>query len=103
MREFLYVDDLVDALLLITEKYHDLEPINIGSGEEVSISELANLIAKVINYKGRLVFDSKFPDGVPRKFLDNTKLSALGWQSQIKLEVGLKKTYNWFLHNIANE
>ncbi len=103
LREFLYVDDLVDALLLITKKYHDLEPINIGSGEEVSISKLAHLIAKVINYKGKIVFDSKFPDGVPRKFLDNTKLRELGWKSQTKLEVGLKKTYNWFLDNIANE
>jgi len=102
LREFLNVDDCADALVTILRKYNHIDPINIGSGEEVSISKLAHLIAKVINYKGRLVFDSKFPDGVPRKFLDNSKLRELGWQSQTKLEVGLKKTYNWFLHNIDN-
>ena len=100
LREFVFIEDLADALVFITKKYDDYEPINIGSGEEVSIYELAHLIAKIIKFEGKLVFDKNFPDGVPRKFLDNSKLKKLGWYPKVKLKEGIKMTYNWYLKNI---
>lgn len=100
LREFVFIEDLADALLFVTKKYNDSEPINIGSGEEITIYELAHLIAKTIAFKGKLVFDKSFPDGVPRKFLDNTKLKKLGWYPKIKLKEGIQMTYNWYLQNI---
>lgn len=103
LREFLHVDDCADALILILKKYNQMEPINIGSGEEISINSLAHLIAKIIGFNGKLIFDPTFPDGVMRKFLDNTKLRKLGWKPNIKLEDGINVTYNWFKKNIINE
>ena len=98
-REFLYVDDLVDALLNITENYKCPEPINIGSGEEITIRKLSELIKKIVNYKGKLVFNKEYPDGVMRKFLDSRKIISMGWKPKVFLEEGLKKTYKWFLNN----
>ena len=103
LREFLHVDDCADALICILKKYNHIEPINIGSGEEISIKSLAHLIAKIVGFKGKLIFDRKFPDGVMRKFLDNTKLNRLGWKPNIKLEDGINLTYNWYKRNIINE
>jgi len=98
-REFLYVDDLAEALILISEKYNDLEPINVGSGFEISISSLANKIKKMIGYKGKLFFNSKYPDGVKRKFLDSSKIKKLGWSPKTNFDDGLKKTIDWFEKN----
>lgn len=102
-REFVFIEDLADALVFITKKYNDSAPINIGSGEEITIFELATLIAKVIKFRGKLVFDESFPDGVPRKFLDTSKLKKLGWNPRIKLNEGIKMTYSWYLENIDHE
>ena len=98
-REFLYVDDLVDALLNITENYKCPEPINVGSGEEITIRKLSELIKKIVNYKGKLIFNKEYPDGVMRKFLDSSKIISMGWKPKVFLEKGLKKTYRWFLNN----
>ncbi len=103
LREFLHADDCADALLLILKRYNQIDPINIGSGEEISINKLAHLIAKIVGFKGKLIFDRKFPDGVMRKFLDNSKLNELGWKPNIRLEDGINVTYDWFKKNIINE
>ena len=98
-REFLYVDDLADALFFILKKYKDHEPINIGSGFEITIKELAFLIREIIGFKGELFFNKNYPDGVYRKFLDSTKIKDLGWKPKVSIEEGLKLTINWFLKN----
>ncbi len=98
-REFLFVDDLVDALIMISEYYDSIEPINVGSGEEIRIKDLAYLIKEIVKYNGKLIFDESYPDGVMRKFLDSSKITNLGWKSRIKLEQGLKRTYNWYKKN----
>ncbi len=97
LREFLHVDDLAQAIKFVAENYNDYEFINIGSGEEVSIKELADLVKKTINYQGEIVWNSSYPDGTPRKFLDSSKISNLGWKPKISLEAGLKDTYSWYL------
>jgi GDP-L-fucose synthase len=95
-REFLHVDDLADATLFLLHAY-DAEPIvNVGWGEDVTIRELAELIVSAIDYKGHLVFDSTKPDGTPRKLLDVTRLTELGWRPKIPLQVGIENTYSWF-------
>ena len=95
-REFMHVDDLADATLFLLHGY-DAEPIvNVGWGEDVSIRELAELIVSAIDYKGRLIFDSTKPDGTPRKLLDVTRLTELGWRPKIPLQVGIENTYSWF-------
>ena len=98
-REFLFVDDLVDALIIISEYYDSIEPINVGSGEEIRIKDLAYLIKEIVKYNGKLIFDKSYPDGVMRKFLDSSKITKLGWKARIKLEQGLKRTYNWYKKN----
>lgn len=110
LREFLHVDDLVDACLYLMnninadELYNSgISHINIGSGEEVSIKELAIMIKKVIDYKGDLVFNSDYPDGTPRKLLDVSRLNAMGWKSKIKLQDGLKSVYEWYLDNLPKD
>ncbi|PYK13935.1 MAG: GDP-fucose synthetase [Verrucomicrobia bacterium] len=100
-REFLHVDDLASACLLLLEKYDSSEVINIGCGEDISIRELAQLICDVVGFDGELVWDPTKPDGVPRKLLDVTKVSALGWRPSIPLRQGIVQTYNWFLKNVA--
>jgi len=101
LREFLHVDDLADALVTLMEKYADEQTINVGSGEEVSISELARIIAEVIGFRGKLQFDKEKPDGTPRKILDSGRLRDLGWRPKISLADGVKKTYEWALANGA--
>ena len=98
-REFLYVDDLADACVFLMNTYNDNEIINIGSGQEVSIKELALLIKKVVGYKGEIFFDPTKPDGTPRKFLDISRLNELGWKSRTGLLEGVKKTYQWYMEN----
>jgi len=98
-REFLHVDDLAAACLLLLEKYDSPEIINIGCGEEVTIRELAELICDVVGFDGELVWDKTKPDGTPRKLLDVTKIRALGWQPTIALREGIAQTYEWFLVN----
>jgi GDP-L-fucose synthase len=98
-REFLHVDDLADACLLLMQRYESEYWINIGSGQEVSIAELAAVISRVTQYRGNLRFNASKPDGTPRKLLDRTKLAALGWTAQIRLEGGIEGTYQWFLEH----
>ena len=98
-REFLYVDDLADACVYLINKYEDNEIINIGTGEDISISELANMIRRVVGFKGDIIKDDSKPDGTPRKLLDVSKLKKLGWQHKMPLESGIRKTYEWFLTN----
>ena len=96
LREFMHVDDLADALVFLLKTYDEAEHINVGSGQEVSIADLAKLISKVVGYQGKLVFDTSKPDGPPRKALDSTRIAALGWTPHYSLEEGLKQTYAWY-------
>jgi len=98
-REFLYVDDLADALLFLMERYDSPEIINVGCGEDVTIAELARLIADIVGFRGALVFDRSKPDGTPRKLLDVSKTRALGWQAKTPLADGIRATYDWYLAN----
>jgi GDP-L-fucose synthase len=95
-REFLHVDDLADACLYLMQHYEGEGPINVGWGKDVSIAELAQLVADSVGYTGQLRFDPSKPDGTPRKLLDTSRLSALGWQPTITLEDGLASTYEWY-------
>jgi GDP-L-fucose synthase len=92
-REFLYVDDLAEAAVLLMERYDAEEPINIGCGEDLTIAEVARLVAEVVGYKGKIVFDPNMPDGTPRKILDVSPLKALGWAPRTPLLEGLQKTW----------
>lgn len=104
-REFLYVDDLADACLYFMENYDakELPPfINIGTGEDISIKKLAELIKDIVGYEGKIVWDTSKPDGMPRKVVDITIANKLGWQASISLEEGIKKTYEWFKNYVKN-
>lgn len=96
-REFLYVDDLADALCFLMERYDSPEIINVGWGEDVTIAELAALIADVVGFRGAVVFDRSKPDGTPRKLLDVGKIRALGWTARTRLADGIRATYDWYL------
>ena len=98
-REFLHVDDLASAAIFLMENYSSADIVNVGTGVDVTISELATLIGEVVGFEGRLVFDSSKPDGTPRKLLDVTRLHSLGWKHSIDLEQGVRSTYEWFLQN----
>ena len=98
-REFLHVDDLAAACLLLLEKYDSPEIINIGYGEDITIRELAELICDVVDFDGELVWDKTKPDGTPRKLLDVTSIRKLGWEPTISLRNGIAQTYEWFLAN----
>ena len=100
-REFLHVDDCADAILFLLRHYSAEEHVNVGCGTDVSIAEVANLVAEIVGYKGDLVFDATKPDGTPRKLMDTSKLSALGWQPSIPLRDGLASTYAWFREHAA--
>ncbi|XP_022852722.1 putative GDP-L-fucose synthase 2 [Olea europaea var. sylvestris] len=103
LREFLHVDDLADAVVFLMENYSGLEHVNVGSGKEVSIKELAELVKDVVDYKGEIVWDSSKPDGTPRKLMDSSKLAAIGWKANVSLKEGLKDTYKWYLENVVNQ
>jgi GDP-L-fucose synthase len=98
-REFLHVDDLASACLMLLEKYNSPEIINVGCGEDISIVELAELICDLVGFDGDLTWDATKPDGTPRKLLDVTKLRALGWKPSISLRDGIAQTYEWFRAN----
>ena len=101
LREFLYVEDFANAIEFLLEKEWEHELLNIGSGEEVSIKQLAYLLKEISGFKGDIIFDPSKPDGNPKKLLNLDKINSLGWKSSTPLEVGLKKTYQWYLDNIA--
>jgi GDP-L-fucose synthase len=96
-REFLYVDDLADALCFLMERYDSPEIINVGCGEDLTIAELAGLIRDVVGFKGKIVYDATKPDGTPRKLLDVSKCTALGWRPRTSLADGIAATYAWYL------
>lgn len=95
-REFLYIDDLSEALYLVMEKYDKNQFINIGYGSEIAMKDLFNLMSEVIGYNGELVFDTSKPDGTISKLVDNTKIKNLGWNPKVPLSIGLKETYDWY-------
>jgi GDP-L-fucose synthase len=101
-REFLHVDDLADACLLLMQRYEDERPINVGCGRDQTIAELAETIRGIVGFHGSVRFDPSRPDGAPRKLLDTTRLSALGWQPGISLEMGIRGTYSWFQQSGVN-
>ena len=98
-REILHVNDLADACLFLMEHYDEEEIVNVGTGQDISIRELAELIREVVGYQGEIVFDPAKPDGTPRKLLDVSRLTAMGWQARIELRDGLAETYQWYLEN----
>lgn len=98
-REFLHVDDLADAIIFLMKHYDDPAIVNVGTGKDIPIRELATLIASEIGYEGELEFDASKPDGTPRKILDVSKLQKLGWRPRISLREGIRGTYNWMLEN----
>ena len=95
-REFLHVDDLARACIFLMQSYDQPEIINIGTGKDISIADLASLVKNIVGYEGKIVYDHSKPDGTPRKLLDISKLTALGWQPQITLSQGIESTYRWF-------
>ena len=101
-REFLHVDDLADACIYLINNYQESDIINIGTGEDVTIKELAGMIKNIVGFKGKIINDTSKPDGTPRKLLNVSKLHNLGWSHKISLENGLKSTYHWFLQNKKN-
>jgi GDP-L-fucose synthase len=100
-REFLYVEDLADAVVFLMKHYSDEEHVNVGVGSDVTIREVAELIARAVGVESRLRFDATKPDGMPRKLLDSAKLLAMGWRPGTALDVGLRQTYEWFLRHRA--
>ena len=101
LREFLHADDLAEACLLLLDRYAEPGPINVGSGEEISIRALAELVARVTGFAGRLEFDPTMPDGTPRKLMDVSRIRALGWAPRRSLEEGVRGAYAWYLANAA--
>jgi GDP-L-fucose synthase len=97
LREFLYVDDLADACVFLMEEYNEDKTINIGSGSEIRIRDLAEIIKEVVGYKGKIVTDPLKPDGTPRKLLDSSRLNSMGWKSKINLRDGISRSYEDFL------
>ena len=102
LREFLHVDDLADALLFLLEHYSDEGQVNVGSGRELSIAQLVEIVCRVVGYKGALTFDTSKPDGMPRKLVDGRKLAGLGWRPRLGLEEGIAEAHRWFLANRAS-
>lgn len=109
LREFLHVDDLADAIIFVLQSIESVDVydlgishVNVGSGEEISIKDLAVMISEIIGYSGELEFDISKPDGTPRKLLDNSFLSNRGWRPKISLKEGIEKLYLWYKDNIQN-
>jgi GDP-L-fucose synthase len=100
-REFLHVDDLADALIFLLRHYSGEEHVNIGTGDDVTIRELAETVARIVGLPGGLRFDPSMPDGAPRKLLDVTRLFAMGWRPRIGLEQGLRQTYEWYVSGLS--
>ncbi len=102
LREFLHVDDLADACAFLMKNYNEMEIVNIGSGYDISVLDLAKLIKEVVGFQGELRFKSDMPDGVQQKLLDISKITALGWKPTIGLRAGLDNTYEWYLANLGH-
>ena len=102
MREYIFVDDLADALVFLMTTYSEEEPINIGTGEEISILNLAEIIAAEVGFQGVLETDYSQPDGMPRKLLDSSRLNEMGWKAKTELASGLKQTIQWYLERVTN-
>ena len=102
-REFLHVDDLADALVFLMQTYDAEEIINVGTGEDLTILELCEMVRDVVRYAGEMVFDPSMPDGTPRKMLDVTRLSSLGWRPKIPLRQGIESTYVWYRKSIGQQ
>ena len=100
LREFLHVDDAAKACLFLLDNYDEPEPINVGTGEDLTIRDLAMMVKEIVGFEGTLVWDSSKPDGTPRKQLDTRKINALGWKPAIGLEEGIRGTYAWFLEHV---
>lgn len=98
-REFLHVDDLADAAVFALKEYSEETHLNVGTGEDIAIADLARLIADVVGWQGELRFNTQMPDGVPRKLMDVSRLHSLGWKHQIDLETGIESTYRWYVEN----
>jgi GDP-L-fucose synthase len=96
-REFIFVDDVADAAIFLMQNYSDPSPVNVGSGAEIAIKEIAELIRSVVGYEGQLRFDPAKPDGMPLKALDSSELTAMGWRPKVSLQAGLEETYRWFM------
>jgi len=103
LREFLHVEDLARASLMLLHEYDESVAINIGSGREISISDLARLISEIVGFTGEISFNRERPNGTPRKLLDSTRIKKLGWKPQVDLEIGIASTYDWFLANHISE
>ncbi|MDE6917858.1 MAG: GDP-L-fucose synthase [Lachnospiraceae bacterium] len=101
LREFLYVDDMADACVFLLENYDGEQHVNIGTGKEVTIRELAGIVQRVVGYTGEIVWNKDMPDGTPRKLTDVTKLHNLGWTHKVELEEGVKLAYDWFRANVG--
>ncbi|MCP4393799.1 MAG: GDP-L-fucose synthase [Alphaproteobacteria bacterium] len=100
-REFMFVDDLANALIFLMENYSEGGQVNVGTGTDVTIKELAEKICDIVGFKGKLDFDTSKPDGTPRKLTDTTKLNSMGWKATTSLEDGIKQTYDWYINNKA--
>jgi GDP-L-fucose synthase len=100
LREFLHVDDLAAACLHLLENYDDPRPINVGTGTDLSIKELAEMVRSVVGFEGDIMWDSSKPDGTPRKLLDTSRITALGWSPRIELRDGIAATYEWYLNTL---
>ena len=100
LREFLHTDDLAEACIYLLDNYDDDAPINIGWGLDISIADLGATIAQIVGFEGQIQWDYSKPDGTPRKLLDTTKISSLGWHPSISLRDGIKATYKWYRANI---
>lgn len=102
LREFLYVDDMADACVFLLENYDGEQHVNIGTGVEVTIKELAETVQRVVGYNGKIIWNASMPDGTPRKLTDVTKLHRLGWHHKVELEEGIQLAYDWFKDNVEN-
>ena len=102
LREFLYVDDMADACVFLLENYDGEQHVNIGTGKEVTIRELAEMVKKTVGFEGEIIWNDSMPDGTPRKLTDVTKLHALGWRHKVELEEGIQMAYDWFKENVEN-
>jgi len=100
-REFLFVEDLAEACVFLLEHYSDEKTINVGSGSDITIADLAKVVAKVIGFEGMITHDLHKPDGMPRKLLDSSKINSLGWNARTSLEDGIAKTYAWYLDHVV--
>lgn len=99
-REFLFVDDLAEALIFLMHQYEGNDWINVGTGEDISIKELAQIVQEIVGYQGQIIWDTTKPDGTPRKLLDVSKINQLGWKAKTSLKDGIEQTYNWYLEDL---